>query len=55
MCLFHKWGKWSEESEEFWAKIRISDGFQIPYSRWVQLRVCEKCGKLQVRYTRGKK
>lgn len=39
MCIFHKWGKWSE--------LFQSDEGQN------QMRVCQKCGKIENRKVRN--
>lgn len=53
MCLFHKWGKWSEVKEEVWERRKSLGGIETDrytYVRRCQERYCEKCGKHSQRY-----
>jgi len=55
MCfLFHKWGKWGDTTEEEWTKAYILNGIRISekidFIRISQVRICERCGKVQRRY-----
>lgn len=49
MCIFHKWSKW----EQFSVKVKYFNIFTMNYSEPSyenrQKRICEKCGKMQVK------
>jgi hypothetical protein len=55
MCwLFHKWDKWSDIYEEVWQKQAVTYGYPVgdpfQYIRKTQKRVCNRCGKIEIRY-----
>lgn len=37
---------------EEWARLSHYTGEKSTFLRWAQKRICSKCGKLQIRYTR---
>jgi len=48
---WHKWGKWSEPEMVSVNVLFPLYGTSERAIRFRQQRICEKCGKLQVRFT----
>ena len=46
MCLFHKWGKWR-------TTVAIQTFLKWSYEVGIQVRECERCGKIQIRRLDG--
>ena len=49
MCIFHKWSKWSEAKPREYYHTIYGTRIGKPFAKWIQQRVCTKCGKIQER------